>query len=189
MNLYSKRVIFGAAIIAGMSLVLAKPLYEKLKRPPPARVVHLHANIAVSEQLRPEELPELRDRGFTTIIDLRPDGEAVGQTPSTVMASSARANRMEFVYVPVPHGAIADSAVAALDKALSQRSGEVLLYCRSGKRAARTWALVEASRAKGMDSRAILAAVKASGQSADDLTGNIAERVAKRRAGAQGVQR
>ncbi len=180
MNIFSKRVLFGAAIFVGFSLVLAQPLYEKLNRPPPARVHQLHANIAVSEQLRPEELPELMERGFTTIIDLRPDGEAIDQPPSAVMATVARANRMKFVYVPVPQGGIPDSAIAALDKALTEHPGQVLLYCRSGKRAARTWGLVEASRAGGMDGRAILTAIKVSGQSADDLSEDIAKRIAKR---------
>lgn len=188
MNLHSKRVLFGAALLAGMSLVLAKPAYERIKRPPPARVSQLHANLAVAEQLRPEELPELRERGFTTIIALRPDGEAAGQPPSPVMAAAARANRLNFVYVPVPQGAIPDSAVAALGKALANEPGQVLMYCRSGKRAARTWALVEASRAGGMDGPAILAAVKVSGQSADDLTDDIAKRIATRAAMVEGAQ-
>lgn len=181
MNLFSKRVLFGLAILAGMSLVLARPLYEKFSRPPPAKVHHLHANISVSEQLKPEEIPELRERGFATIIDLRPDGEAVGQASSAEMASAARAKRMQFVYVPVPHGAIPDSAVAALDKALENSSGDVLLYCRSGKRAARTWGLVEASHVGGMDGRAILAAIKTGGQNADDLSEDVARRIAARR--------
>lgn len=188
MKLSSKRVLFCAALVVGMSLVLAQPLYQKLKRPPPVRVTQLQANVAVSEQLRPEELPELRERGFTTVIDLRPDGEAAGQASSAEMATAARASRMEFVYVPVPHGAIPDSAIAALDKAMAAYPGQVLLYCRSGKRAARTWGLVEASHAGGLDERAILSAIKASGHSADDLREEIAGRIATRGAPARTEQ-
>lgn len=180
MKAISKRVLFGAAIFVGVSLVLAEPVYQKLNRPPPAPVSRLHATISVSEQLQPDSIPELRERGFTAIIDLRPDGEAPDQTPSAVMARAAHASGMDFVYVPVPHGAIPESAVLALHKALQEHPGDVLLYCRSGKRAARTWGLVEASRVGGIDAQAILNAVKSSGQSADDLGGEIARRISLR---------
>ena len=176
----SKRLLFGAAILVGMSLVLAQPLYRKLMRPPPVHITQLYDNVSVSEQLKPQDMPGLSERGFIAIIDLRPDGEAADQTPSTVMETAARAGQMDFVYVPVAHGAIPDSAVAALDKALQAYRSPVLLYCRSGKRAARTWALVEASRAGGMTAQAILETVKAGGQSADDLSEDIARRIAKR---------
>jgi protein tyrosine phosphatase (PTP) superfamily phosphohydrolase (DUF442 family) len=56
----------------------------------------------------------------------------------------------------------------------------VLLYCRSGRRAARTWSLVEASRADGMDVAQIIAAVKEGGQEADDLKDALEQRVAAR---------
>lgn len=180
MNILSKRIIFGAALVAATSLALAQPPAEKLNRSPAASVSHLHASVAVSGQVTPEEIPELRERGFTTIISLRPDGEGADQPPSAVMAAAARENGMRFAYVPVAPGGIPDSAVAALDKALADNPGQVLLYCRSGKRAARTWALVEASRTSGMDGRAILAAMRAGGQSADDLGGEIAQRISQR---------
>lgn len=180
MNMSSKRFIFGAALLAGIGLALAGPVYDRLTRLPPAKVKPLNGDIAVSEQLKPQELPELRERGFRTIIDLRPDGEAIGQASSAEMHQAASATGMQFSYVPVPHGQIPDSAVAALDKALANSSGPVLLYCRSGKRAARTWGLVEASRSSGMDGKAILTAIRASGQSADDLSEDIARRIAQR---------
>lgn len=54
------------------------------------------------------------------------------------------------------------------------------MYCRSGSRAARTWSLMEASRPGGRSADDILAAVKRSGQGADDLAGAINARIAKR---------
>lgn len=180
MKMTSDKLIFGIALLAGFTLVLAQPAYTRATRPSPARVSMLIANIGVSEQIKPEQLAELSERGFDTVIDLRPDGEAIGQAPSEAVAKAARENRMSFAYVPVPHGEIPETAIAGLDKALGDGHGRVLLYCRSGRRAARTWGLVEASRPGGLDGRAILAAIRASGQTADDLADKIAQRIAHR---------
>jgi uncharacterized protein (TIGR01244 family) len=134
----------------------------------------------VSEQLQVSQLREVKQRGFATVIDLRPDGEAEGQPTAELVKATADAHKLAFAYVPVPQGDIPDSAVDALNKAIADSPKPVLLYCRSGRRAARTWSLVEASRPGGGSASEIMAAVKASGQSADDLAGAIHARIAKR---------
>jgi uncharacterized protein (TIGR01244 family) len=80
----------------------------------------------------------------------------------------------------VPHGEIPEQAVTRLREALDRQQGPVLLYCRSGKRAARTWALAEASRPNGLPAEAIVAAVRGAGQEADDLRPRIDAAVAAR---------
>lgn len=184
---FGNRMIFGGAVLAGLLFVLGTATYSRLAQANAAEtkaaaptVKRLTADISVSEQLTPDQVKGASESGFTTIIDLRPDGEVAGQPDAATMAAQARANGMAFVYVPVPHGDIPDSAVDALAKALDEHRGPILMYCRSGKRAARTWSLVEASRRAGMDEQAILASVKASGQSADDLASAIRARIASR---------
>lgn len=178
-SMINRRVV-GIALLAGTALVLATASYYRWQRPVPANISRLTGQVAISAQLKPAQLAGLRARGYATVIDLRPDGEAPGQPSAAQIGAAARDSQMAFAYVPVPQGGIPDSAVAALHKALADNPGPVLLYCRSGKRAARTWGLVEASRSGGSGVEAILAAVKASGQSADDLRAQIAARVAAR---------
>jgi uncharacterized protein (TIGR01244 family) len=89
------------------------------------------------------------------------------------MEAAARGKGLAFTYVPVPHGEIPEQAVARLRTVLDRESGHVLLYCRSGKRAARTWALAEASRPDGLSADEILFAVKGAGQDAGDLRSRI----------------
>jgi len=184
---FGNGTIFGGAILVGILYVLGSAVIDKRNVAVAAETPRAGATlktltptIAVSEQLRLDQLESVRKSGISTIIDLRPDGEAEGQPDAASMKAAAEANQMRFYYVPVPHGDIPDSAVAALDKALSDGPGPVLLYCRSGRRAARTWSLVEASRDGGMDAKAILEAVKASGQNADDLQDAIGARIGKR---------
>lgn len=136
----------------------------------------LAQGIDVTTQLKRDDVGGL-GRRYRSVIDLRPDGEAPDQPPSREMAAEAHRHGISFTYIPVPHGDIPDAAVAQLRAALEASRGEVLLYCRSGKRAARTWALAEASRSDGMPADAILAAVKGAGQDADDLRGRIQQAV------------
>ena len=184
---FSNKAVFGGALLVGILFVLGSAAYSKLAVANAAETVRvasavkqLTSAISVSEQLTPDQLKGVNHSGFTTVIDLRPDGEVAGQPDAAAMEAEAKANGLAFVYVPVPHGDIPDSAVEALGKALDAHRGPVLMYCRSGKRAARTWSLVEASRSGGMQANEILEAVKASGQSADDLRPAIEARIAKR---------
>lgn len=164
------------AFVAAVSLTLAITAHAA-----PAKISQLTERFAVAGQITPDQVAELKARGYTTIIALRPDGEGPDQPSAMQVGAAARSHGVAFAYVPVAAGApIPDSAVAALSEAIADKPGKVLLYCRSGSRAARTWGLVEASRPGGADANAIIDAVKASGQSAEDLREAIAKRVSLR---------
>jgi uncharacterized protein (TIGR01244 family) len=151
----------------------------------PAKVSALTERYAVSGQITPGQLADLKARGFTSIVALRPDGEGPDQPTAAQMTAAAHSQGMTFSYVPVAPGPIPDQAVADLGKAIENTPGKVLMYCRSGSRASRTWSLLEASRPGGASADTILAAVKASGHSADDLRTAIESRVSARKTQAQ----
>ncbi|WP_269629802.1 beta-lactamase hydrolase domain-containing protein [Pelomonas sp. BJYL3] len=140
----------------------------------------LAASVDVTTQLHPADLAALRWR-YAVIVDLRPDGEVAGQPSSQEMEAEASQQGLRFRYIPVPHGEIPEAAADRLREVLAEAHGSVLLYCRSGKRAARTWALAEAARADGLSSSAIVTAVQKAGQEADDLQGRIERAVKARR--------
>jgi protein tyrosine phosphatase (PTP) superfamily phosphohydrolase (DUF442 family) len=54
------------------------------------------------------------------------------------------------------------------------------LYCRTGRRAARLFALAEAARFNGPDADAIAQMVRNAGFAADDLAPEIANRISRR---------
>lgn len=140
----------------------------------------LSSRVDVTTQIGTAALGPL-SRHYAKVIDLRPDGEAADQASSAEIQKGAREQGLGFSYIPVPHGEIPQQAVDALQEALAKDPGPVLLYCRSGRRAARTWALAEAQRDGGMSVEAILAAVKAAGQDAEDLRPRIISAIAARR--------
>ena len=174
LSVFLLSVLTGAVVVASMFGWWAWQRHHVL----PARV--LASGVAISEQLQPDAMGAAQGT-FTTVIDMRPDGEAAGQPTSSEMAAAAAAQHLQFAYVPVPHGDIPDAVVDSLSMALAARPGPVLLYCRSGRRAARSWSLVEASRAGGMSVDEILAAVKSSGQDASDLRARLHKRVLERK--------
>lgn len=177
---------FLAAVLIGAAAVVAAAYFPTEPQPvPPPPVTSagpavLTQGIHVRDQLRLADVSRLGQQGYRTIIDLRPDGEAKDQPPSTAVAEAAAKAGLKFAYVPTPNGNIPDSVVADLTRALTGTEGPVLLYCRSGSRAARVWALAEASRPGGGDAAAIAQAVKAAGQKVDDLMPRITTRIAAR---------
>jgi uncharacterized protein (TIGR01244 family) len=168
----SPRRAFAGAVLLGAFGVLANAVVDRYRE----RSIELHAltaDVSVTAQLRLENIVALREQGFRTIIDLRPDGEAPDQPPADRIKQAAERARMRFAFVPVPHGDIPAASVDALTQALANAQRPVILYCRTGRRAARTWALAEARRPGGLDAAAIELAVKNAGQSAEDLEGPI----------------
>lgn len=183
--------VFGIAFLCGIAgvVALALALNDSAPTPHPASVPRapvalqtLSDGLFVAPQIGAEDIDDLMGRGIKTVIDLRPDGEADGQPGSDLIGQLARNRAMHFAYVPVPHGDVPDAVVDRLAAALAQNPGPVLLYCRSGRRAARTWALAEAARPDGLSADAIEAHVIAVGQPIDDLSNRLRIRAARRAA-------
>jgi uncharacterized protein (TIGR01244 family) len=141
----------------------------------------LTSDIQVSGQIRPEDIAVLKKQGVKTVIDLRPDGEAPDQPSSSAMAQAAEQAGLQFGYVPVLAGSdVPPSAVDALRQLLTRSPRPVLLYCRSGARAVRTWALTEAARPGGLDAATIAQHAQDAGRPVNDLREQIAQRIAAR---------
>jgi len=159
-------------------------IYVKRDKPPVStlRLVPVTEDLFITSQLQLASIPELKARGINTIVDIRPDGEATDQVPSSDMERAAHASNLGFGYIPVPHEYIPDNAVEALGMVLAQDRKPAVLYCRTGRRAVRLLALVEASRANGPAMDSILQMVSSAGFSADDLREAIAQRISKRTA-------
>ena len=166
---------FGISLTLGAAVVLANAAWSRhAEAKVMARIApqSLSSMVDVTTQLQPDSLPVIR-RHYTAVVDLRPDGEVAGQPASQEMEAAARGQRINFSYVPVPHGEIPENAVGRLRAILASEQGRVLLYCRSGRRAARTWALAEASRPGGLSTEEIIGAVRRAGLEVDDLRSRV----------------
>jgi uncharacterized protein (TIGR01244 family) len=190
----SKRLAFGLAFLVGAGFVLAQPVFEAALKwagsasptlsavaATGAEIRPLAPDLFVAGQISPGDIAAAQQRGARAIIAMRPDGEETGQPTAASVADAARSSGMRFAYVPVPQGDMPDAVADDLAAALSAAGdGPVLLYCRSGRRAARAWALAEASRTGGLSAEKIESAVRNVGQPVDDLRDRIRSRVAAR---------
>ncbi|EDY22192.1 protein of unknown function DUF442 [Chthoniobacter flavus Ellin428] len=178
-----KRWLFIGSLLLTMTVMLTA-LYLARDGGPYGRVPKLtrlgQEDVYFTSQLRPKQIAGLPRYHIKTVVDIRPDGEAPHQPSSSEMVEVAFAYDIIFRYIPVPHESIPPEAVEALDKALTPKAMPACLYCRTGRRAVRLYALVQASRANGPDAAAILEMVRDAGFSADDLKEEIAQRIARR---------
>lgn len=146
----------------------------------PLATPELRTGVNVYSQLDPSFMERVRAAGFRTIVDLRPENEAFFQVDTTKLRSAANKAGITFIYLPTPADSFPDEIVDELGATLAQAQGPVLLYCRSGQRAARAWALAEASRPGGLTAPRIASAVRKSGHPIDDLMPAVNQRIANR---------
>ena len=131
-------------------------------------------DISVSSFVSPADLPQLAGK-FRTIVNARPDGEEPGQPSSAEVAAAARRLGLAYVHIPVVPGQITDEEVAAFAKALADKPGPMLAYCKTGTRAASLWAL---SRAGERGAEQVLAAAAGAGFDLEGLRSRIEAKAA-----------
>ncbi len=98
------------------------------------KLAQVTEGFAVSPQLRPEELQELAQGGYATVICNRPDGEDPDQPTVEAMRSAAEAAGIAFHHIPVSGGAFPPAAIRAFAQVRKGAEGKVLAYCRTGTR-------------------------------------------------------
>lgn len=141
----------------------------------------LTKDVSVSGQITVADVKALKEKGFRTIVNMRPDNEAPEHAKYPEMQAAAQAAGIGYGYIPLKKGApIQPTAPESLDSVLTRMPKPILLFEETPERPAKVWALAEASRPGGLDAGAILAAVKSAGFSADELAPQIARRIAAR---------
>jgi len=120
---------------------------------------------AVSEQISADDMAELAEQGYRSIICNRPDGEAPDQPTVAEIKAGADAWKLEFRNIPVISGQLTPADISALTAALEEMPKPILAYCRTGTRSIQLWALAEG--VSGRPGEEILEAGKRAGY---DLT-------------------
>jgi uncharacterized protein (TIGR01244 family) len=95
----------------------------------------------VSGQIKPEDVPALKQLGVTLIINNRPDFEDIGQPEGDDIEAAAKAAGIDYRHVPIARG-MGPSDIESMREAInSVREGKLLAFCRSGNRSALAWAV------------------------------------------------
>lgn len=104
---------------------------------------------AVSPQISPDDIPEIKAAGFRSIMCNRPDGEDCGQPEFDAVAEAARAEGLEVRCVPIVSGMVTPQAAQDFAAALEDMPKPMLAYCRSGTRCTMLWSIASYGRLSG----------------------------------------
>ncbi|MCE7030183.1 TIGR01244 family sulfur transferase [Jiella avicenniae] len=121
---------------------------------------NLTEQLAVRDQVSPDEVAALGGAGFRSIIVNRPDGEGADQPSFAEIERAARDAGMEARYIPVVIGKTSNEDVAKFAAAMDELPKPVVAFCRSGMRSATLWALSQVGQRPEQD---IVARAKAAG--------------------------
>lgn len=163
------------------AVALAAAAVGACHAPDPNAPRRLTDDVSVSGQITVANVQALKEKGFRTIVNMRPDDESPDQAKYPQMQSAATKAGLGYGYIPVKKaGPIPATSAEALNSILTRMPKPVLVYAETADRPAQVWALMEASRRGGLEAPAIMQAVKSAGFSADELAAQINARIAKR---------
>lgn len=104
-------------------------------------IEHLSPSISISGDVGPDDLAAIAHAGFRTIINNRPDGEAMDQPTSAAIEKAAHKLGLTYRHIPVVPGDFPAAAVVEFGAVLSACEGPVLAFCKSGMRSKNMYAL------------------------------------------------
>ena len=103
------------------------------------KIVQLSANVAVSEQITPDNVPEIAAAGFKVLINNRPDGEEGNQPANADIAAAAAAAGLEYHYMPINAMNFPGPDFEQMTDLLDDPQRPVLAFCRTGTRCTNLW--------------------------------------------------
>lgn len=110
-------------------------------------------DFSTTAQINIEDLAEIAQLGFKTIINNRPDNEGGDTQPKSAdIAAAAKKLGLAYVYIPVVPNNIQPDQVAAYAQAYTNAVKPILGFCRTGNRALNicNLALASTSEPKGI---------------------------------------
>ncbi|MDO6800679.1 TIGR01244 family sulfur transferase [Shimia thalassica] len=99
----------------------------------------------VSPQIAAEDVPALKEAGFTLVICNRPDAEIPPSHHAAAIGTAVTAAGIDFFELPLTHDTMTPENLAAQRAALEASEGKVLAYCASGTRSTIAWSLGHAN--------------------------------------------
>ena len=111
---------------------------------PTLPVQAIAADVCVAPQLTPEAMAEAARLGFKSVVNNRPDFEGGPDQPtSATIAAAAQAAGLEYRHLPVAGGYQSPEEAAQMARLLQELPRPLLMFCRSGARSARLFALAQ----------------------------------------------
>lgn len=103
----------------------------------------IDSRLHVTGQLLPEQMKQVAELGYKTIICMRPDREGPGQPDFAAIEKAAVSCGLTIHHIPVVPGRVNLDQAQQLKAVLNQEAGPVLAFCASGQRCAALYNLTD----------------------------------------------
>ena len=90
--------------------------------------------VSFSGQITPEQVQQIADEGFKTIINNRPDGEASDQPTSSEIEAAAQAAGLVYKEISFAGNALTQAHVEEFADFFNTAQQPILMFCRTGNR-------------------------------------------------------
>lgn len=111
------------------------------------KIVQLETDIAAAPQLVEADFAHVAARGFRSVVNIRPDGEAPDQLPNAEAKRAAEHHGLTFRHLPVMSFTVTDEAVVDdFARLMDDLPGPILFYCGSAMRCTTLWTQAAAPR-------------------------------------------
>ncbi len=108
------------------------------------QITKVSNDFSTAPQISVDEIAEIAQLGFKTIINNRPDNEGGAEQPtSKQLAAAAKNLGLNYVHIPVIPNNIQPAQVDAFSAAYSLAAKPVLGFCRTGNRAGSIFKLAQ----------------------------------------------
>ena len=95
----------------------------------------MNDQISFAAQVYPENMAEIFQKGFKSVINNRPDLEGGAEQPtSAVLEEAARNAGIDYVFQPVVAAQITQLDIEAFARHYTELPKPILMFCRSGSR-------------------------------------------------------
>ncbi len=92
-------------------------------------------NVGFAGQISPEQVSQVAEKGFKSIINNRPDFEGGSEQPSSAqIEDAARKAGLDYVFQPVVAGQITEFDVRTFANHFNELPKPILMFCRTGNR-------------------------------------------------------
>lgn len=116
--------------------------------------------LSVSPQIVADDVKEIANLGFRSIVCNRPDGEGSDQPTYEEISNAAKEAGLDVRYQPIVAGKVSDDDASDFGRLFDELPKPVFAYCRTGTRSTTLWSLSQAGK---LDTSEILRASKAAG--------------------------
>ena len=126
----------------------------------------LSDDVSVCMQLFPEQIDFIKESGFKTIINNRPDMEKPGQPFAGDIEKLARGAGLNYVHLPMQPGQITPELLSSMAETIDNSDGPVIAHCATGMRSTILWCFVNA---KEMGVEAVISAATEAGMDVEKI--------------------